>query len=479
MRFAGLSQAFQPLSALLAVALVWSLPPSAVDACGRYGYDLPISARLAVDGCSRSRPSALEQLRAAGPEGLEALFTLADEHATALAAADTVDPQAETNWQQRLTQAIDAVGGQRDCRSSRLFWHTDLAAAVEAARQSGKPILSLRLLGNLTDELSCANSRFFRTTLYANEDVSRVLRERFVLHWQSVRPVPKVTIDFGDGRTLERTLTGNSIHYVLDQHGRLIDALPGLYGPAAFLRALEQDESVALSLAGMSDADAVEPLAAWHMTRQAQIAAAWRADLDAVAAMQTGNYEVGQAAPAPNADPLASRDPAPNPPRAREAAEVAVGKGAVEVNLIAAISPEELAALQSTTDDATWAAIAALHADDARLDAASINLMRAKHPDAALAGRRAMTKRIVEDPLLRVVANFQASIALDTVRNEYLLHRQIHEWLAAAPLTPDLAAFNERVYAELFLTPSSDPWLGLVPADTYTALENDGVVTRE
>jgi hypothetical protein len=34
---------------------------------------------------------------------------------------------------------------------------------------------------------------------------------------------------------------------------------------------------------------------------------------------------------------------------------------------------------------------------------------------------------------------------------------------------------NERVYADLLLTPSSDTWLGLMPADTYTALEDNGV----
>ena len=43
----------------------------------------------------------------------------------------------------------------------------------------------------------------------------------------------------------------------------------------------------------------------------------------------------------------------------------------------------------------------------------------------------------------------------------------------------ELDAFNERVYAELFLTPSSDPWLGLVPADTFTALDNNGVTQVE
>jgi hypothetical protein len=34
--------------------------------------------------------------------------------------------------------------------------------------------------------------------------------------------------------------------------------------------------------------------------------------------------------------------------------------------------------------------------------------------------------------------------------------------------------FNERVYAELFLTPGSDPWLGLVSPDTYLALTPGG-----
>jgi len=83
---------------------------------------------------------------------------------------------------------------------------------------------------------------------------------------------------------------------------------------------------------------------------------------------------------------------------------------------------------------------------------------------------------MVEGPLVRMIRNFEGSIALDTVPNEYLLHRKIHDWFAAGDIAGDVAAVNERVYAELLLTPSSDPWLGLVPAGTYTALENGGVV---
>jgi hypothetical protein len=39
----------------------------------------------------------------------------------------------------------------------------------------------------------------------------------------------------------------------------------------------------------------------------------------------------------------------------------------------------------------------------------------------------------------------------------------------------DVRELNDRVYAELFLTPNEDPWLGLVPAHTYSGLDGDGV----
>jgi hypothetical protein len=67
------------------------------------------------------------------------------------------------------------------------------------------------------------------------------------LHWQSVRPVPKVTIDFGDGRRIERTLTGNSVHVVLDRDGRPVDALPGLFSPDVFAELLARAHEMAIA----------------------------------------------------------------------------------------------------------------------------------------------------------------------------------------------------------------------------------------
>jgi len=127
-----------------------------------------------------------------------------------------------------------------------LTWFTSLDAAItEARRTNNKAILSLRLLGKLPDELTCANSRFFKRVLYSEPRIRQVLAQDFVLHWESVRPVPIVTLDFGDGRRVTKTVTGNSGHLVLDAYGRVVDALPGLFAPDAFLALLAQARTFA------------------------------------------------------------------------------------------------------------------------------------------------------------------------------------------------------------------------------------------
>src|ERR1044071_4646137 len=173
-------------------------------------------ARNAVSDNTALSAPAIEELRELGPAGLQ---TLMSEYAREIN-HHIANPNAaqDAQWQ-RISAALDAVAQQKNSYITGLYWYTDLESAKKASAASGKPILSLRLLGKLTDEFSCANSRFFRTVLYPNAEVSAMLRDRFVLHWQTVRPVPVVTIDFGDGRKLERTLTGNSIHYVLDSDG--------------------------------------------------------------------------------------------------------------------------------------------------------------------------------------------------------------------------------------------------------------------
>ncbi|MEQ1876814.1 MAG: hypothetical protein ABL958_09210, partial [Bdellovibrionia bacterium] len=179
-----------------------------------------------------------------------------------LANPDTWAPKADDR---KFLDEYDKSCAQRDCLFSGLKWETDLEKAKALAKSSKRPILSLHLLGRLDEPLSCANSRFFRVLLYSNKEVSKYLKENFVLHWKTVRPVPKITIDFGDKRKIETTVTGNSLHYVLDDSGRARDALPGLFSPDRFIAALKE------SLNAVTARD----LGAYHKARLAQIEKNW------------------------------------------------------------------------------------------------------------------------------------------------------------------------------------------------------------
>jgi hypothetical protein len=355
-----------------------------------------------------------------------------------------------------IKTALDQLCQQRDCYASKLYWYTDLEQAKAAAKTSGKPILSLRLLGRLDTDLSCANSRFFRVALYPNLEISQELRENFILHWQTVRPVPKVTIDFGDGRKLERTITGNSIHYILDSSGRPIDAIPGLYGPKAFLKQLKQAEAIATELGKRSGTKYEILLQQYHLRQLDGIQNQWRTDLSQLGIQSPPRL-------------VERKNNSTSPPSARLAGSLAVSKAVVERPIINSIQPETLDNQSNPLeiiDQPTWNKLAQLYQSEAKLDANSIALIQAKK----------LPNTTEKNNLSRVIRNFETVMALDTVRNEYILHRQIHQWFLQENETSDLNKFNEKVYAELFLTPSSDPWLGLANNDTYNAIDNGGVV---
>lgn len=72
--------------------------------------------------------------------------------------------------------------------------------------------------------------------LFSHPALARYLSERFECAWESVRPVPKVTIDFGNGRTLKRTLNGNILTWFCDPQGRVVDLVPGIVSPRAYAK---------------------------------------------------------------------------------------------------------------------------------------------------------------------------------------------------------------------------------------------------
>ena len=403
-------------------------------------------SRLAL-GANAESANAIEELRALGPDGLRAFLEI--NRLEIEAALKTAPSPSKKN---QVLSALDSICQQKDCFASKLYWYTNLELAKSAAQAQGKLILSLRLLGRLDEDLSCANSRLFRVMLYANEQVSSLLRERFVLHWQSVRPVPKLTIDFGDGRKMERTLTGNSIHYVLDSEGRVIDALPGMYGPGRFMRELERITSAAATLVDSeTDEDRNVALRRYHAFRLNELENAWLNDVKRAGLSVAPSREISR-----------PTNVVSSPPSAPKAAAVAISKtGLIERPILRGLSDDPML-LDSVGRDAAWSRIAYLHAEDATMDLATRRLMLFKDP--SLTGAALQTAMALE-----------RAVAEDTVRNEYVLRARIHGWLMTVNVKPDLASLNEKIYAELFLTPSWDAWLGLRPAGAYSGIDKDGL----
>jgi hypothetical protein len=350
----------------------------------------------------------------------------------------------------QIKEALDKLCQQRDCYASKLYWYTDLEQAKAAAKASGKPILSLRLLGRLDQDLSCANSRFFRVALYPNAAVSQELRDRFILHWQSVRPAPKITIDYGDGRKLERTITGNSIHYILDASGRPVDAIPGLYGPQAFLNRLQESQKFISKYNQVASSNRNSYLQKYHQASIKSNEARLEMDLK----------KLGIANPPQLIESIRKSNETPN---AAVAGRIAIAKSRVELPVI---SRMEGNTIPEVIDRATWDRIAQLHRNDVKLDQNSLALIQSK---------KFYSSDKSPNSLQRVVNNFETAMALDTVRNEYMLRTQINQWFIEGRDTNKADQLNEKVYSQLFLTPSSDPWLGLLPSDTYSAIDNDGV----
>ena len=390
---------------------------------------------------SAESTAAIAELRSLGPDGL---VTLRQEFAGEIRKHVDNPRLAPTKEWLRITAALDQVAQQKNSYLSGLYWYTNLDEARAISAQTGKPILSLRLLGKLTDELSCANSRFFRTVLYSNAEVSAVLRERFILHWQTVRSVPLITIDFGDGRKLERTITGNSIHYLLDSSGNVLDGFPGVYGPHAFLKNLNNAEAIFKALDGKNDNERRVVLAKYYRDRINEISVAWFADTTKLGGKVPEGMSVRRTA---NGDALSIMP-------------LAVSKAMTEATMLRAMT-SGADALGRITDEYAWKKIAGFHYDEEKLDSQSIGLMRRQ------------SHELSEDVFTGQVVTFQMSVALDTVRNEYMLHTKLYAWLATDRGRSTVDKFNEKVYAELFLTPRSDPWLGLLSPEVYTGIETE------
>ncbi|RYX81589.1 hypothetical protein EON83_23360 [bacterium] len=364
---------------------------------------------------------------------------------------------------------LDKIGHAFGNSQARLFWNTDLEAAKRQSAREGKPILALRLLGKLSDEYSCANSRFFRVVFYPQSKINQRLRRDFVLYWSSERPVPVVTIDMGDGRILKRTITGNSAHYLLDSNGRPLDVFPGLATPTAFASWLDSSTVLAQNFKALPQGERNKWLANWHSDQL----------------RETIGLTLGKPTPAV-LDRQVKREMDFNPLEvntnvtaisAREASPLAVGKMVVERPMLGALdrlSPRPSISLvdsQNTPPLLDEATVARIHAMNPLLT--SPQPLRSPVQNVALTQTQTTQKNTEEARFKTLISAFEDNLRSDTRQNQrfsislHALFANSHEGT--------LESLNRRVYDRLFLTPRSDEWLGLTSDTAFSALQNDGI----
>jgi hypothetical protein len=104
--------------------------------------------------------------------------------------------------------------------------------------------------------------------LLSDPEVIRFVNENFIPCWQMVRPVPRVTIEFGGGRKLTRTLGGNTVIEICLPGGQVVDSFPGLYTPEDLLKEAGQTLELVRTLAlEKLDGAVAERVIAWHTQR--------------------------------------------------------------------------------------------------------------------------------------------------------------------------------------------------------------------
>lgn len=393
-------------------------------------------ARQVISNNELEAAAAIKSLREMGKDGLDVLFRTYSAEIAQFAK----NGEESANWKQ-IAFALDSVAMQKDAYASHLYWFTDLAEAQQQANKSNKPILSLRLLGNLNEEFSCANSRFFRALLYSNGEISKYLRENYILHWKSVRPAPKVTIDFGDGRRIERTLTGNSIHYILDEDGEVIDALPGLYSPSGFLKYITQAREFT------KKTDGFEPRA-----KQLAMLRYRRVFFDDIKAkreklLTAANIKFVE----------------PNGSKALDVAPIATAKMITEETILRGLY-DNFQRYEPQIISEDWKKLAEKYAGKTQFDEASLAFVRRQN------------KHLNDTEFASLINNLTGYVALDTTRNDFLYHTKLYETLNKSGVNLlNLDNFNAKVYADIFKTPDADKWLGLYTNDVYTALDGNGI----
>lgn len=88
--------------------------------------------------------------------------------------------------------------------------------------------------------------------------------------WQSMRPVPMLRLDFGNGHVVTRTAHGNIATVICTPDGTVVDVIGGLFSPEAFKRRLNEAAELARSLETERPAERLNALRLFHLNKDSR-----------------------------------------------------------------------------------------------------------------------------------------------------------------------------------------------------------------
>lgn len=266
--------------------------------------------------------------------------------------------------------------------------------------------------------------------LLSQPDLAAWMSDTFECAWETVRDVPRVSFDFGEGRVVRRTLHGNVVTWICDAQGRALDALGGLYDAPTYRARLEQAALLATYLAKLTDE--AGRAAAFHdyHARQAERIASGGAPLyvglEPASGASKGAVE--------RSTELSIVDPYTNMWR------IAVDKGAVEIPIERAIR----GGTQIAVSNQLPPALSKLVVERPAERAVALDAPRPSGEKLEAKGAR------VDLGLL----------AQDTALGETRFRPMIHAVLAETG-SVGYAEMTKRVYRDVLRVDLDDPWLGL------------------
>lgn len=251
--------------------------------------------------------------------------------------------------------------------------------------------------------------------LLSDDRMKKFLTEDVVPSWEKVRDVPKVTIDFGNGKVLKRTLKGNTVMYLCTPDGKAVDAFPGVYTPEDFLP---------LARAAVKElGQRTEPeVLAWHVAKAS----------------------------------LARR----------RGAETTVGKGAVESPLLPEKAPPtsrgkatmQSALLSKGAEQPIGFGKGSPYESAFEAAAASLEDL-SKRPMSAREAIRLATGK--EPGSLSPQELGERAVRLDSQINVQFVRPVIHLWFASMRKLPTPTSAKDAMFEKILHIPYKDPYLGL------------------